>query len=330
MSTCGTRVTDGVFLPPAADAGCDAAPMFLPVLPITPADLAVLTERVRRRVIRWFTLARLLDAAAAADMLAWENSGFSVDASVRITLVDRDVPSYFQSLDHLLRYCARPPFALERLSVIRGPGSRIARICYVLPRHKAANWVGPGRSRKSTRPGAKGVVELTPFEFLDRLADLVPPPRKHRHRYHGVFAPNHKLRTAVTALAIGNFGKRREAVTGGHASDGHATGGCCDANQKPRSHDTSRIAWAKLMARVGEEFPLECPNCGGDIRLVAFITAPGPIRKILTLLGEPLEPPPVSPARGPTHWGELVRAHDDREAIQATPDELPVIDIHSL
>jgi hypothetical protein len=47
--------------------------------------------------------------AAAADMLAWENSRFSVDASVRITLVDRDVPSYFQSLEHLLRYCARPP-----------------------------------------------------------------------------------------------------------------------------------------------------------------------------------------------------------------------------
>ena len=38
------------------------------------------------------------------------------------------------------------------------------------------------------------------------------------------------------------------------------------------------------MARVGEEFPLECPNCGGDIRLIAFITEPGPIRKILTYL----------------------------------------------
>jgi len=46
------------------------------------------------------------------------------------------------------------------------------------------------------------------------------------------------------------------------------------------------------MARVGEEFPLECPNCGGDIRLIAFITEPGPIRKIRTHLGEPLEPPP--------------------------------------
>ncbi|MFM8708214.1 MAG: transposase, partial [Planctomycetia bacterium] len=118
-------------------------------------------------------------------MLARENSGFSVDASVRITLIDRDVPSYFQSLEHLLRYCARPPFALERLSVMRGEDGRIACVRYVLPRRWvtiwAANWVGPGRGRKSTRPGASGVVELSPFEFLDRLADLVPPPRKHRH-----------------------------------------------------------------------------------------------------------------------------------------------------
>ena len=245
-------------MPPADEAGCDAPPAFLPARPITQADLAALTERVRRRVIRWFRLTRLLDAAAAADILAWENSGFSVDASVRITLIDRDVPSYFRSLEHLLRYCARPPFALERLSVIRGPDGQIARIRYVLPRHKAANWVRPGR--KSTRPGATGVVELSPFEFLDRLADLVPPPRKHRHRYHGVFAPNHRLRRAVTALAIGNIAKPHDAVAGGHAGDGHATGGCCDTQARPRSHDTSRIAWAKLMARVGEEFPLECPS----------------------------------------------------------------------
>jgi hypothetical protein len=244
-----------------------------------------------------------------------------------------DVPSYFQSLEHLLRYCARPPFALERLFVSRGADGQIARIRYVLPRHKAANWVGPSRSRKSTRPAANGVVDLSPFEFLDRLADLVPPPRKHRHRYHGVFAPNHKLRRAVTSLAIGNVGKRQEAVTGGHGGDGHATEGCCDANpsHKPRSHDTSRIAWAKLMARVGEEFPLACPTCGGDIRLIAFITDPGPIRKILTHLGEPLEPPPLSPARGPpTDWGELVQVHDDRAIFQGRIDELAVIDIHSL
>ena len=75
--------------------------------------------------------------------------------------------------------------AIERLLCA---AAGIARVRYVLQRHKAANWVGPGRSRKSTRPGANGIVELSPFEFLDRLADLVPPPRKHRHRYHGVAA----------------------------------------------------------------------------------------------------------------------------------------------
>jgi hypothetical protein len=122
-------VTDGVFMPPADDARCDAPPAFVPARPINQADLAALTERVRRRVIRWFRMQRLLDAAAAADMLAWENSGFSVDASVRITLIDRDVPSSFQSLGHLLRYCARPPFALGRLSVGSWPPSSSAPAC---------------------------------------------------------------------------------------------------------------------------------------------------------------------------------------------------------
>jgi hypothetical protein len=324
-------VTDGVFVPAADEAGCDAPPEFLPARPFPPADLAALTERVRRRVIRWFRLAGLLDAAAAADMLAWENSGFSVNASVRITLIDRDVPSYFQSLEHLLRYCARPPFALERLSVIRDADGRISRVRYVLPRHKAANWIGPGRGRKSTRPGAGGGVELSPFEFFDRLADLVPPPRKHRHRYHGVFAPNHRLRPAVTALAVGNVGKHLNAPTGGHTEAGHAAGDCCGTHAKPRAHDTSRIAWAKLMARVGEQFPLQCPACGGDIRLISFITEPGPIRKILTHLGEPLKPPPISPARGPpTDWRELMQVHDDRDIFQASPHELPAIDIYRL
>jgi len=37
------------------------------ILGITQADLATVTERVRRRVIRWFRLTRLLDATAAAE-----------------------------------------------------------------------------------------------------------------------------------------------------------------------------------------------------------------------------------------------------------------------
>jgi hypothetical protein len=96
--------------------------------------------------------------------------------------------------------------ALRTQAAIRDPWCRRPdQPCPLLPRHKAANWVG--RGRKSTRLGATAVIELSPFEFLDRLAYLVPPPRKHRYRYHGIFAPNHKLRRAVTALTIGNIGK---------------------------------------------------------------------------------------------------------------------------
>ena len=186
----------------------------------------------------------------------------------------------------------------------------------MLPRHKRGTWIGPARKRKSSAPDAQGVVHLSPHELLDRLADLVPPPRKHRHRYRGVFAPNHRLRSAVTTLAIGRA---------------RGTGTDCRAAGASPSHDTSRIAWAKLLARIGEQFPLECPACGGDIRLIAFITEPKPIRKILLDLGEPLEPPPLAPARGPpADFGELVQVHDDRDVVQASPDELPVIDIHSL
>jgi len=47
---------------------------------------------------------------------------------------------------------------------------------------------------------------------LDKLADLIPPPRKHRHRNMKVFAPNHPLRPAVTTLAIGNAAAARRRI----------------------------------------------------------------------------------------------------------------------
>ena len=62
---------------------------------------------VQRRVLRYFHRRGLLDEADAHGMLAWQGSGgFSIDASVDIQGEDRA---------GLLRCCARPPFALERL-----------------------------------------------------------------------------------------------------------------------------------------------------------------------------------------------------------------------
>ena len=46
-------------------------------------------------------------------------------------------------------------------------------------------------------------------------------------------------------------------------------------------------------------------------------------------LGEPLEPPHVSPARGPpVDWVDLVQSFGDRELEHASPNDLPMIDIH--
>ena len=74
---------------------------------------------------------------------------------------------------------------------------------------------------------------------------------------------------------------------------------------------------------------LACPNCGGDIGLISFITQPGPIRKILEHVGEPLEPPHAPPARGsPVARDDLVEAEDDHSPYQALSEDVPMIDIH--
>jgi hypothetical protein len=53
-----------------------------------------------------------------------------------------------------------------------------------------------------------------------------------------------------------------------------------------------------LIARIYEAaLPLLCPRCASPMRIVAFIAQPVVINRILTHLGQPLEPPPITPAR---------------------------------
>ena len=58
-----------------------------------------------------------------------------------------------------------------------------------------------------------------------------------------------------------------------------------------------RYAWALLLARIYEVFPLRCPSCGAAMRIIAFIIAAP--RAILSHLGEPTAPPCLAPARVP-------------------------------
>ena len=46
------------------------------------------------------------------------------------------------------------------------------------------------------RDGTTHIV-MSPLEFMQRLAALVPRPRLHLIRFHGVLVPNSKLRAMV-------------------------------------------------------------------------------------------------------------------------------------
>ena len=97
--------------------------------------------------------------------------GFDVHCAVRIAAGDD------QGRERLVRYCTRPPFALDRIEVL-GDG----RIAYRV---------------KTVRRGRTHRV-MTPMVFMARLAALVPPARIPYVRYHGVFASRSSWRRLLT------------------------------------------------------------------------------------------------------------------------------------
>ena len=174
----------------AADAASRSSPpriIFHPPTGVTAQAVTQAQARLRRRILRAFVGHGLLESFEAQEMLGYKHSGFSVDTSVCIAAHDH------VGLERLLRYCARPPFALERL---RKAGSELVYRC--AKQHSEPD------SKPHGKRGAKvDEITLTPLELIDRIAALVPPPRTHRHRYFGVLAPNSPLRAAVTEMAQG-------------------------------------------------------------------------------------------------------------------------------
>ena len=107
---------------------------------------------------------------------------------------------------------------------------------------------------------------------------LIHPPRIHRHRYHGVLAPNAKLRYQVIALEP-EQGTAQESPSG--QLDTQAVTGSSDG-ATPGCRTSSR--WAALIARIYDVLPLACPSCGASMSIIAFITDPVPLHAILSYL----------------------------------------------
>jgi len=70
----------------------------------------------------------------------------------------------------------------------------------------------------------------------------------------------------------------------------------CEANRA--HHRLVRLSWAKLLKRVFDLDLENCPNCGGELKIIAAILEQPVIEKILTHLGLQARAPPRAPARG--------------------------------
>jgi Putative transposase len=127
---------------------------------------------------------------------------------------------------------------------------------------------------------------MSPLEFMQRLAALVPRPRLHLIRFHGVLAPNAKWRSKVVPQALNDT----KSLT--------ATPAAIDNQEPPEHGRPMRLGWAKLLKRVFNLDLTQCPHCGGELRIVATILQRQAIDKILNHLGLDSQPPPRAPARG--------------------------------
>jgi hypothetical protein len=126
----------------------------------------------------------------------------------------------------------------------------------------------------STRDGTTHIV-MQPQEFMQRLAALVPRPRLHLIRYHGVLAPNAKLREAV----IPQPGQKDSAPAHEHTHG-----------------QVAPMIWARLLKRVFD-IDVESRAWCGQLKILAAIEEPVAIVRVLTHLGLPAQAPPRAAAR---------------------------------
>lgn len=138
-----------------------------------PGLAAIYASSVRRRIAVGSNIgqrvARLGDQIDGDSLAALQSprcatvDGFSVHANVSIEARDR------MRLERLCRYAGRPAVATERLSELPD-----GRLIY--------------RLKRPWRDGTSAIV-FEPQDLVAKLAALVPAPRVHLVRFHGILAP---------------------------------------------------------------------------------------------------------------------------------------------
>jgi len=175
----------------------------------------------------------------ARQALCADIDGFSLHAAVQVESHDR------KRLEQLCRYITRPAPSDEPVQ------------------RNAAGQV----ELKLKTPWRDGTTHLvmSPLEFMQRLAALVPRPRLHLIRFHGVLAPNAKLRALV--VPQGPPADEEPATEAVVAAECEVEVEVETVQDRPH-----RIGWARLLKRVFDIDMQHCPNCGtGQLKIIAAI-----------------------------------------------------------
>jgi hypothetical protein len=186
------------------------------------------------------TLQTLPGEADPLDGEAGQVGGFSLHAGVAAQAHEA------HKLERLCRYIARPALSEQRLSV-----SPQGRVRYAL---------------KTPWRNGTTHVEFDPVDFIGKLAALVPPPRAHLTRFHGIFAPNANLRAQLTPSGRGK---------------GASTDASAHAEQRTPDEKRRSMTWAQRLKRVFGIDVDSCQHCGGATKIIASVEAPDAIRAIL-------------------------------------------------
>jgi len=153
-----------------------------------------------------------------------------------------------------------------------------------------AAWEGEWRKAQPTWSAtfsrARSVaIDLDPLSLLCRLAASVPPPRMHTVRFAGVLSAAHKWRSRVVPPVSPT------EVADDEPAHAHQP-------QRPATHRCHYWPWARLLKRSLGVDGEKCEACSARMKLHALVIAARSIERLLAHLGEPTEPPPLSPARG--------------------------------
>lgn len=203
-------------------------------------------ERFRQLVIARLTRAERLSEAFAESLLSWEHSGFSVHAGPAIE------PGEPGAIERVSRYLTRAPVALGKVHP-----QKDGRIKLLTPRDPVT--------------GLDHRV-FDPLDWIHAVTTQIPDPRQHLVRYYGAYA---------------NRARRLYRPSEGQAeAPPTRCAAPCSAPEDPEDSEDAwkrarRRSWARLLARIYEVDPLTCPRCGHELKVVAAITDPVVIDRIL-------------------------------------------------